>query len=272
MSIIEVQNATYYYGGERTVAAVKDVSFSVEEGEFVVLAGRNGSGKSTVAKLLNGLLLPAAGKILVDGIDTADDARLYDLRRTAGVVFQNPDNQTVATIIEDDVAFGPENLGLPPAEIRERVDWALAAVGMSEYAKKTPFRLSGGQKQRVAIAGVLAIRPKILIMDESTSMLDPEGRRGIMELLHELNARENLTIILITHFMSEAVNAGRVIVMDEGRIVKAGGRELFLDEEGLKSFGLDVPVEISVANELRRAGLGIGNVMNITELADELCR
>lgn len=274
MSLIELHDVYYKYndGEQDEVPALNGVTLSIEEGEFVVMAGRNGSGKSTCAKLLNGLYTPASGKVLINGIDTADEDRLFDIRKTVGVVFQNPDNQMVATVIEDDIAFGPENIGIPAAEIRERVDWALSAVNMSGHAKGTPFRLSGGQKQRIAIAGVLALKPRVLVMDESTSMLDPEGRQEIMDVLRKLNTEEKITVVLITHYMSEAVAADRIIVLDGGRIVLQGGRELFLMEEQLKGYGLDVPVEASIANELRSRGLELGEVLSIQELEDGLCR
>lgn len=274
MSFIELQEVYYKYndGEQDEVSALNGITLSIEEGEFVVMAGRNGSGKSTCAKLFNGLYTPSSGKILIDGIDTADEDRLFDIRKTVGVVFQNPDNQMVATIIEDDIAFGPENIGIAPSEIRERVDYALKAVNMSEHAKGTPFRLSGGQKQRIAIAGVLALRPRVLVMDESTSMLDPEGRQEIMDVLRKLNREEKITVVLITHYMSEAVTADRIIVLDDGRIVMQGGRELFLKEDQLKTYGLDVPVETSIANELRERGIAVGEVLSIQELEDSLCR
>lgn len=274
MSLIELQDVYYKYndGEQDEVPALNGITLSIEEGEFVVMAGRNGSGKSTCAKLLNGLYTPASGKVLINGIDTADEDRLFDIRKTVGVVFQNPDNQMVATVIEDDIAFGPENIGIPPEQIRERVDFALKAVNMSGHAKGTPFRLSGGQKQRIAIAGVLALMPRVLVMDESTSMLDPEGRQEIMDVLRRLNTEERITVVLITHYMSEAIAADRIIVLDGGKIVMQGGRELFLLEEQLKSYGLDVPVEASIANELRSKGIEIGEVLTIQELEDSLCR
>ncbi|MCL2061289.1 MAG: energy-coupling factor transporter ATPase [Firmicutes bacterium] len=257
MGIITFNNVSYTYnaGTEDAVSAVKGVSFEINEGEFVALAGHNGSGKSTLAKLANGLLLPRKGRVTVDGIDTFDKKRIFDVRRTAGVVFQNPDNQMVASIIEDDVAFGPENIGLAPREIRARVDWALDAVGMRAYAKATPFRLSGGQKQRVAIAGVLALKPRVMILDESTAMLDPIGREEVMTVIKKLNRDENVTIVLITHFMEEAAQADRIIVLNDGKIALSGGREIFSRADELAAIGLDVPLPSRIARRLQENGL-----------------
>lgn len=275
MTVLKIDNIKFAYnaGSENPVIAINDVSFEVKEGEFVALVGHNGSGKSTLAKMLNGLIVPMGGKIEVFGLDTADDSKVYELRSQVGVVFQNPDNQMIATIIEDDIAFGPENLGIPPAEINERVDWALAAVGMSEHRKGTPFRLSGGQKQRIAIAGVLAIKPRILVLDESTSMLDPQGRREVMDVIKNLNRNEKMTVILITHYMDEAVDADRIVIMNEGKLVYNGGTEIFLEEERLESYGLDVPDFIHIANRLREQGVPLEEgILNEQDLEKELCR
>lgn len=257
MSLVQFQNVSFAYneGYASETKALKDVTLSIEEGEFVALVGHNGSGKSTIAKLMNALLLPSSGSVTVDGMDTAEKKKLFDIRKTVGVVFQNPDNQMIATIIEDDVAFGPENIGLKPAEIRERVDWALEAVGMSEHKKGTPFRLSGGQKQRIAIAGVLAIKPRVLVLDESTAMLDPVGRDEVMAVVENLNRKEKMTVVMITHFMEEALRADRIIVMDKGRVLLEGGKELFERADELYAAGLDLPVAGDVAERLRRRGI-----------------
>ena len=244
MGFVEFQNVSFSYneGYEAQTRALENVSFSVEEGEFVALVGHNGSGKSTVAKLMNALLLPSAGRVIVDGMDTSDKKSLFEIRKRVGVVFQNPDNQMIATIIEDDVAFGPENIGLKSDEIRKRVDWALEAVGMSEHKKGTPFRLSGGQKQRIAIAGVLAVKPRVLVLDESTAMLDPSGREEVMSVVERLNREEKMTVVMITHFMDEALKADRIIVLSDGKVLMNGGRELFERTDEIKRAGLDLPV------------------------------
>lgn len=275
MSIIELDRVTYSYnaGLESEVRALSDVSLSVGEGEFVALVGRNGSGKSTLAKLMNGLFEPDEGTVTVDGMLTTDKKKLFDIRKTVGVVFQNPDNQMIATIIEDDVAFGPENLGLPPAEIRARVDWALSAVGMEGHAKGMPFRLSGGQKQRIAIAGVLAVKPRVMVLDESTAMLDPVGRAEVMQVVERLNKEEKMSVVMITHFMEEALFADRIVVLDGGRIVMEGGREIFRRGDELRAAGLDVPVATSIAQKLAAEGLDIDTgITDIDELVDALCR
>lgn len=274
MSLIEVKSVKYAYNfnADDAIVAVNDVSFSIEEGEFVALVGHNGSGKSTLAKMLNGLIVPMSGDVIIDGMNTRDDSLLYDIRKQIGVVFQNPDNQMVATIIEDDVAFGPENLGLPPQEIERRVDWALSAVGMEQYRKGMPFRLSGGQKQRIAIAGVLAISPRVLVLDESTSMLDPKGRKEVLNVLRQLNREQKITVVLITHYMDEATEADRIIVLNKGKIAYEGDREIFFKEDELKSYGLDVPVHIHIANSLRNNGMDIKSIWTQNELEDEICR
>lgn len=257
MSLIEFQNVSFSYneGYAAEVAALKNVSLSIEEGEFVALVGHNGSGKSTAAKLMNGLLLPSEGRVLVDGMDTSDKKKLFDIRKTVGVVFQNPDNQMIATVIEDDVAFGPENIGLPPEQIRRRVDWALEAVGMSEHKKGTPFRLSGGQKQRIAIAGVLAVMPRVLVLDESTAMLDPVGREEVMRVVERLNREEKMTVVMITHFMEEAARADRIVVLDGGGILMEGGAELFERADELYNAGLDLPTAGYIAERLKKDGI-----------------
>ncbi len=230
--IIKVENLVFQYDDEKNKNAVDHVSFTIERGEFVVIIGHNGSGKSTLAKHFNGILLPSAGDVYIDNMNTKDDSVLWNIRQKAGMVFQNPDNQIVATIVEDDVAFGPENLGLHKDEIRRRVDEALLLVRMSEFAKRQPYNLSGGQKQRVAIAGIIAMSPDCIIFDEPTAMLDPRGRKEVVDTIVRLNKEEGKTIVHITHFMDEAINADRVIVMEEGKIVMQGKpREIFAQVE-----------------------------------------
>ena len=275
MSIVEFRDVYYTYnrGDASEQRAVNGISFSVEEGEFVAVVGHNGSGKSTIAKLMNGLLEPDSGTVTVSGLDTKSNKDLFDIRKTVGVVFQNPDNQMVATIIEDDVAFGPENIGLPSEEIRSRVDWALKSVGMYEYREGTPFRLSGGQKQRVAIAGILAIKPRVIVLDESTSMLDPEGRAEVLKTIEKLNREEKMAVVMITHFMEEALLADRIVVMNEGKIYMQGGKEIFRREEELKSIGLTVPLAVRVAHALQKAGVPLSdNIITDNDLIKELCR
>lgn len=272
-SIISIQNVSFSYE-EAEDSAVKGVSLEVEKGEFLAILGRNGSGKSTLAKLLNALILPTDGAISVDGISPTDEDSRYEIRTRCGMVFQNPDNQIVSTIVEEDCAFGLENMGIAPQEIRRRVDEALARVGMAEYALSSPHMLSGGQKQRVAIAGVVAMRPKIIVFDESTAMLDPVGRRDVFSLARKLNREENITIVWITHFMEEAVQADRVAVMDAGRLVMQGApREVFSHEAEIRAMGLDVPEMTQLAGILRGAGVNLpADIMTCDEMAVELCR
>ena len=274
--IVDVIDATYKYknhDGNDSENGVTDLTFSIDEGEFVVLLGHNGSGKSTLAKLLNGFLVPSKGKVFIDGNDTADEKLCYVIRSDVGMVFQNPDNQTVASIIEDDVAFGPENLGVPPEEIRQRVDRALKTVGMYEYKDRTPYKLSGGQKQRVAIAAVLAMQPKILILDESTAMLDPEGRKEVLDTIKSLNKENGVTVILITHYMDEALDADKAFVLSRGKIIKRGTpKEVFSDAEAVKEAKLELPVATAVSEELRKAGFDIKPTLTDEELAEEICR
>lgn len=254
---------------------VDHVSLDVAPGEFVAILGRNGSGKSTFAKLLNALLIPTSGSVEVDGLTATGEDDCFEVRRVCGMVFQNPDNQIVATIVEEDCAFGLENLGVDPAEIRRRVNETLAEVGMSAFAQSSPSMLSGGQKQRVAVAGVLAMRPKIIVFDESTAMLDPVGRRDVFQLAQKLNREEGITIVWITHFMDEAARSGRVVVMDAGRIAMQGTpREVFLQVDRIRALGLDVPEMMQLAAQLRSAGLTALNpsTMTIEEMAEELCR
>ena len=254
--------------------AINHVSMKVKKGEFLVILGHNGSGKSTMAKHMNALLLPSGGKMYVDGLDTSDIENLWEVRRRAGMVFQNPDNQLVATIVEEDVAFGPENLGVDPKEIRERVDDSLKAVGMYEYRKHAPHLLSGGQKQRIAIAGILAMRPKCIVLDEPTAMLDPSGRNEVMKTIKEVNQKFGITIILITHYMDEAAQADRIIVMDKGEKVMEGvPREIFSQVQKIKSIGLDVPQVTELAYELQKEGVDISTeILNIDEMVNALCQ
>ena len=263
-SYIKIENLSYSYDDDEAVdvSVLKDVSFEVKKGEFLAVLGHNGSGKSTLAKLLNMILEPTGGKIYIDGKDITDpdmtEDDVFALRREVGMVFQNPDNQLVATIVEEDVAFGPENLGIEPAEIRKRVDDALSVVGMSEYAENEPARLSGGQKQRVAIAGILAMSPSCMIFDESTAMLDPLGRREIMDTIEKLNRERGITVIMITHYMDEAARANRIIVLDDGEILMDGTpAEIFSQPKRLKAAGLDVPQCVSLVHALKAKGINI---------------
>ncbi len=256
--IIQTERLTFRYTAEEGAAptVLDGVSLSIEPGSFVAVLGRNGSGKSTLAKHFNAILLPSGGKVYVDGMDTADDARLLDIRRQIGMVFQNPDNQIVASVVEEDVAFAPENLGVPSAEIRTLVDDALKTVGMDQFARHAPHLLSGGQKQRVAIAGVLAMRPRCIVLDEPTAMLDPVGRSEVISTVKKLNRERGVTVILITHHMDEAAQAGRLIVMHGGRVVRDGApAEVFRDVEGLRAMGLEVPQPVALMYALRRAGV-----------------
>ncbi len=268
--MFEVNEVEYEYSEhERALAGV---SLSIGRGEFLAVIGRNGSGKSTFAKLLNALLVPTRGELRVMGLLTADENNVLKIRQMAGMVFQNPDNQLVTTIVEEDVAFGPENLGVPSAEIRERVDAALAKVGMTKYARYAPHMLSGGQKQRVAIAGILAMRPDAVIFDESTAMLDPKGRREVMAALTQLHS-EGITVILITHFMEEAAQAQRVLVFQDGRLAAdAPPRELFKDAKRLYELGLSVPHAVELREMLKEAGFDAGGALNMDEMVEALCQ
>ena len=262
---IKVENVCFSYDsvdeGLPVKNAVDGVSLTISKGEFVAVIGHNGCGKSTLAKHLNAMLLPDSGKVYVDGDDTSDENKTWDIREKVGLVLQNPDNQLVASIVEEDVAFGPENLGVDPKEIRERVDWALKAVGMYEYRTHAPHKLSGGQKQRVAIAGVLAIRPQCIVLDEPTAMLDPNGRDEVMDTLHKLNRELGITVVLITHYMEEAVTADRVIVMDGGKILTGGTpQEVFSQVELLKKHRLDVPQAAELAFRLKGCGADIATI------------
>ena len=272
---IKVENLSYSYeeDGPDSAPVLRDLTLSIEKGEFVAVLGHNGSGKSTLAKLLNMILYPTNGKIYVDGKDITDenltDDDILALRKTIGMVFQNPDNQLVATVVEDDVAFGPENLGVPSAEIRERVDSVLASVGMTEYAKHEPHRLSGGQKQRIAIAGVLAMLPECIIFDESTAMLDPLGRKEVMSTIEKLNRESGITVIMITHYMDEAARADRIVVLDDGRLILDGTPEyVFENEEKLLECGLAIPQCTELVHRLRRAGIRLdGDCVTLEDCA-----
>ena len=274
MSIITVRGVSYKYCDDAAEEALKGVSFEVQPGEFVAVLGANGSGKSTLAKLINALFVPTEGTVTVCGIDTRDEARAWDVRAACGMVFQNPDNQLVATIVEEDVAFGLENMGVAPEEIRRRVDEALAAVGMSEYAKSAPHMLSGGQKQRVAIAGVLAMKPRVIVFDESTAMLDPVGRAEVMAVVRRLNREEGITVLWITHFMDEAAQADRILVIDRGEIKAEGTpRQVFRQAALLRESGLDVPEMTALAQALRADGLNLpDDILTVDEMVVELCR
>ena len=265
-AIITAEHVSFSYrdaeagGAEETAArkVLRDVSIQIEKGSLVAVLGHNGSGKSTLAKHMNAILLPQEGRVVVDGIDTADEDRIYDLRQKVGMVFQNPDNQIVATIVEEDVAFAPENLGVPPEEIRRRVDEALEAVHMTEYREHAPHQLSGGQKQRVAIAGIIAMRPQCIVLDEPTAMLDPHGRRQVMRTIRLLNEQYGITVILITHYMDEAAACDRVVVVNDGEILLDGSpKDVFSHVQVLTEVGLDVPQATQLAWELRRAGYTI---------------
>ena len=275
-NIIEVKNVTFKYDEDSKIqeAALDGVSLDVERGSFVAVIGHNGSGKSTLAKHLNALFIPNEGTVIVDGIDTRDEEQIWQIRRTAGMVFQNPDNQMVATVVEEDVAFGLENIGVPTEEIRKRVDGALETVGMTKFAKSSPYHLSGGQKQRVSIAGVLAMQPKVIIFDEVTAMLDPLGRAGIIETAKKLNKEMGITIINITHYMEESIDADMIYVMNDGKCVAKGKpRELFARVEFLTELGLTVPIATQLAYSLNKAGVDIPcNLLTIDELAEALCR
>ena len=257
----------------KTFDALKDVTAQIKKGEFTAIIGTNGSGKSTLARHLNALLIPTEGELIVEGMRTSDAGRVWDIRQKVGMVFQNPDNQLVAAVVEEDVAFGPENLGVPPEEIRERVDLALEKVGMTSYRKQAPSMLSGGQKQRVAIAGVLAMKPDCIVLDEPTAMLDPKGRKEVMDTIHELNKTEGITIVLITHFMVEAVTADHILVIDRGVLKMEGTpREIFSQADKVTEIGLDVPVPADLARRLRKKGMAVSEkCMTDEELGEALC-
>lgn len=272
-NIIEVKNVTYEYTDEeKTFAAVKNLSLNIERGSFTVILGHNGSGKSTLAKMLNGLNKPTSGDVFADGINTKDEETEIEVKRKVGMVFQNPDNQIIASIVEEDVAFGPENLGIPPKEIEKRVEDALKAVDMWEFRKSTPHHLSGGQKQRIAIAGIIAMQPECLVLDEPTAMLDPKGRAEIISTLHHLNQDKGITVVLITHYMEEAENADRVIVMNDGEIIADDKpKVIFSDVERLKKVGLDVPQTAELLYNLKKNGFAVDtHALSIKEAAEQI--
>ncbi len=275
-TFIKFDNVSFAYDSEeeQPIRAVNDFSLAVPEGQFMAILGHNGCGKSTVAKLVNGILVPTKGKVTVAGMDTADEDKTVDIRRNVGMVFQNPDNQIVATIVEDDVAFGPENLGVEPSEIRKAVDAALKAVGMYEFRKREPHRLSGGQKQRVAIAGVIAMNTKCIVMDEPTAMLDPQGRKEVIDTVMKLNKEFGITVILITHFMDEAVKADRVVVMDDGCIaLDSTPKQVFKNVEKIKALGLDVPQATELVYRLRKRGMKLpDDILDENECAEAVLK
>lgn len=272
MDFIEVNGINFRYdsGEENSKRVLDNLSLSIEKGEFIALLGHNGSGKSTLAKMFNGILQPDSGYVEVCGMKTSEEDKLLDIRKKVGLVLQNPDNQLVASIVEEDVAFGPENLGVEPAEIRRRVDEALKSVDMYDYRKHAPHKLSGGQKQRVAIAGIIAMEPDCIVLDEPTAMLDPQGRKEVIDTVVKLNRQKGITIILITHYMDEAVMADRLVVMDSGKIITEGcPRDVFSKVEFLKRHSLDVPQATELAYRLKSAGLGVGKIpLNPAECAD----
>ena len=274
-NIIEVNNVSFeYITDENTLKAIDNLNLQVKEGEFVAVIGHNGSGKSTLSKNLNAILFPTEGNILINEMDTKEEDNLWNIRQTAGMVFQNPDNQIVATVVEEDVAFGPENLGIEPKEIRKRVEESLKSVGMYELKDRQPHLLSGGQKQRVAIAGIIAMKPKCIIFDEATAMLDPSGRKEVMKTIKRLNKEENITTLHITHFMEEAVDADRVIVMEKGKkLLEGTPREVFSKIDTLKNIGLDVPYMTELSNLLKSEGLDVRNdILTVDEMVMELCQ
>ena len=270
MTAVKIENVTFAY--DRDLPILKDFSLEIEKGEFLAVVGRNGSGKSTLAKLINGLIVPQSGSVAVFDKSTADKSNLFEIRKSCGIVFQNPDNQMVASIVEDDVAFGPENIGLPREEIGERIEFALKATNASEFRLSPSSRLSGGQKQRVAIAGVLALKPQILILDESTSMLDPLAREEVMNVVKTLIKSENMTVIVITHYMDEVTSCDRVVVMDKGEILSVGTpREIFARGEMLEKAGLEMPIPMKISCLLKQKGIDVGLNMDKEELLDKLC-
>lgn len=281
MGIIKVKDLIYEYAKhdeegnvESTVRAVDGVNLDIKKGDFIAVLGHNGSGKSTMAKHINAILTPTQGTVWVAGMDTSKEENIWEIRQSAGMVFQNPDNQIIGTIVEEDVGFGPENMGVPTEEIWKRVDNALRAVGMTAYRRHSPNKLSGGQKQRVAIAGVVAMKPQCIVLDEPTAMLDPMGRKEVISTARELNEKEHVTVILITHYMEEVIHADKVIVMDDGKVVMQGfPREIFSQVEKLKQYRLDVPQVTELAYKLKKEGLPVKDgILTIDELVDELCQ
>ena len=281
MNIIKAVKLAYEYKRygedgqvEETLRAVDGVDLDVKKGDFVAILGHNGSGKSTLAKQINALLVPTEGTLYVDGLDTKDPEKVWDIRQSAGMVFQNPDNQIIGSMVDEDVGFGPENMGIPTKEIWERVEESLRSVGMWEYRHSSPNKLSGGQKQRVAIAGVVAMHPKCIVLDEPTAMLDPVGRKDVIRTVRALNMVEDVTVILITHYMEEVIYADKVIVMDDGKVVMQGTPgEIFSQVDTLKKYRLDVPQVTLLAHELKKAGLDLpAGILSIEELVDNLCQ
>lgn len=277
MGILKIKNLIHDYIDEEEDSkfrAIDNVSFDVEAGQFITILGHNGSGKSSLAKHINALLMPTEGSVWIDGIETTEEERVLDIRQTAGMVFQNPDNQIVATMVEEDVAFGPENIQVPTAEIWKRVERALGSVNMTRFRHKSPLKLSGGQKQRVAIAGIIAMEPKCIVLDEPTAMLDPVGRRDVMETIERLNKEEGITVILITHYMDEAVRGDKVYVIDDGDLVMKGTpREIFVQVEKLKEYGLDVPQVTEVTYLLRKEGIDLpADILTVEEMVGALCQ
>ncbi len=279
MGIIRAVNVIFDYikhdeeqNRQEVTHALRDVSLEIEEGSFVAILGHNGSGKSTFAKLMNGILLPSDGTVYISGMKTSEEEHLWDVRKTAGMVFQNPDNQIIGNVVEEDVGFGPENMGVPTEEIWKRVDKSLEAVGMTAYRLQSPNKLSGGQKQRVAIAGVMAMKPRCIVLDEPTAMLDPNGRREVIKTIHELNKQEGITVLLITHYMEEVIDADRVVVMDDGQVVMDGTpKEVFSQVKTLQSYRLDVPQVTELADELKAAGMNLPDgILTIDGLMDHL--
>jgi len=272
-NIIEIKNVSFKYSEEEDFA-VKNLNLNIKKGEFISILGHNGSGKSTLAKLINSILLPFEGEVIVKGMNTKDKEKLWKIRSTAGMVFQNPDNQLVGTVVEEDVAFGPENQGVEPKLIRKIVDESLKKVDMYEFRKRPPHLLSGGQKQRISIAGVLALNSDCIILDEPTAMLDPEGRKEVMDTIKILNKTQDKTIVLITHFMDEAVEGDRVVIMDDGQLKLEGSpREVFSKVDKIKKYGLDVPQVTELAEELRKEGINLtDNIIHIEELVNQLCQ
>ncbi len=272
MEIIKGQNLSFSY--DKQVKVIDDLSFAIEKGEYVAIIGKNGSGKSTLAKLFNGLIKADSGTLSIFGITPIDKKSLYEVRKRVGVVFQNPDNQLVASIVEDDLAFGCENLGLPREEIKNRIDFALKMVDMEKYRYSTPERLSGGQKQRIAIAGILALKPDVLVLDESTAMLDPKGRESVLEVVKKLNREQGVTVITITHYMEEIVDCDRVLVLDKGKLVLSGTpKEIFANKEIIKGYGLELPLSSYIANRLSQKGVDLGDdgILDKEELEKRLC-
>lgn len=275
MKILKIKNLIHDYiddENNKVVRAIDNVSIDVEAGQFIVVLGHNGSGKSSMAKHINAMLMPTEGAVWVDDIDTHDEEKIWEIRQTAGMVFQNPDNQIVSTVVEEDVAFGPENLAVPTDEIWRRVEGALGAVQMKKYRKKSPLKLSGGQKQRVAIAGIIAMQPKCIVLDEPTAMLDPMGRKEVLKTLHKLNKEKGITIILITHHMNEAIEADKIFVMNKGRLVMDGApKEIFANVRKLKEIGLEVPQVTELGFMLKCSGIEIADgILTVEELIEEL--